>query len=335
VIWRQSVKHYSLSDRRIARRALNVVGRGLAACGAVLEHKDVMNRINAEPVNEAVYLPAFTAFTNNCRFKPYEWLTPRPSSDMSSFVMAYEAFVQQDLGTVREPGKVPEYALLDNEASVTKSKVNVTDRATEWYTPALLLMAMAQNYADKPIKTVGDSYRIDIHTAKLEVTPEGCYSNMSQGFRKASALASDVDSAVFEVDGFYSADRTVMALAKLADDADYGVMYALNVVGRAMSEGTLRKLDILKMLNKAYGRSVPGPAGADILSIADEALNVLKQPMDNPLPSLHALLVPGMYSSREFRRLFGDPQVARMVRPSTKESWTRMIQDRLLDATTA
>lgn len=316
-------------DPRALKRAKDTVARTLQRSGDLYQLKSLLNGETLEPVTlyaQSVFTPAA------------EWLLPRPGTDEQDLVMAYEAFVEQDLAKTRHSGRVPEKIVYPWASTRVRGLLNAASRTTHWFTPAARLVALAR-YC--PGAVVESDYSSHTYTANvgeylLSVSPTSIYSNSRQEYITPSVHPLDLDAAVMLIPERTTRLQLFTVLHLLLTRSDRSTLPCLSILNEAVELGVTTCMEIRDALTQyASRRALNKYSGQDLHTArersVEEAMQVLSSESTHMLRELYPALVPTLFSSKEFSNTFGSPSATakpRKVRESTLDRWAEKIRDR-------
>lgn len=314
----------SSSDYAVCRRLLRIVANHLMDQGT-------LNLLQAAVDNAkgSLELPSLSLFSEGGKHKPVTWMLPKVKCDEATLVYAYEAFVAQPLGVTPNPGKVAEQALNDELAGNVRRALNRERDPRAWFTPAARLVAMAQFFDGAEVFADFDTetFSANIGGAFFMASPSAVYSNYKEANVHAALPPTDVLRATGYLQEVTTRARLIVALGSMLASLSDARLVLRGLLG-CIEQGVTTEMDLLHSLTNR--QAMRRQSAADPQAVADLALQTLSAGGEDLIRNLYQVVVPTLYTSREFVRHFGSTSAKqkRRVRDPTIEKWAEMVTTR-------
>jgi hypothetical protein len=300
--------------------------RALHRLERIIAKKGLIDEANAALDSKgrvATHLPGFTIFDRGELVSPYEWCVPRPRSDESDVLNAYEGYVDRNLGLVPNPGLAAHPAI---GRGLGRKYFGPRRSAGRWRMPLVRLLAVAQHVSDGParIGRDGDRVEIDVVGAKLLVTSRGAWSNFHGKMVVAKRPAVDGGLDEVTVQPIKTAHPLAAFLEGRVED---DVLWLANVVIQGERAGLLQPVRFVPPAARAIPKRRRALA-AEIVGAGMACQELLTGAPQGLILALYQAAVPVLMTSRYFKSHFGNPYgpyADRFVSLATRAEWATKI----------
>lgn len=280
-------------------------------------------------------LPEVNLFSGDGKHPAWSWIFPEPHDDGGqALVQAYEAFAEQPLGATRYPGRVAEVSLMADTGQRLRGTLNLGCDPKSWYRTAVRLVALAQAYEGSAVHANLEANTFEARLAvgaTLRVSPEGIYSNFRDAVLAPVARPNDAFHAALVLEEQRVTDQVFLTLARVFR-LDRDMLAVARGLRACVDDGQIHLKDLKDRLLQVAERHRKAPVGTlptEVEQGHEAALRALSDWAPDMMRQLYAALVPGLFSSREFKTYFGSAsQVGRRPREETLEVWVRRINER-------
>ena len=281
------------------QKFLHTRGLTLKAKALFADHVDAPSRVK---------LPGFDLFDEEAGIKVFDWCVPNTRKDFDDVLVAYEAFADRPLGSFTRPDKE---AIAACASTRGRKFFGPISRRWNWWTPAVKLVAVASKVSGAPVEYLKDRVLLEHKGFRMEVTPNGCWSNFRGRIRASDGRAEDVGRDYISVGAWFT--KEPLAAALIAVGAPAPVLWACNSLLREVAKEahppiSMRSLDM--EAERAIGRPRKGPKArkpADVLGALAQAREAMDGAQGEGLLDVYRALVPYALTSREFKEAIGNP----------------------------